>query len=90
MVKGVARRVIVVRSPDPRFFEQAIFLMKEDSASLDGVTADQVLTEARQVAEGYWKRSAGAHKVISRIPGPVYALLGAAGTAVIWAATLVL
>ncbi len=31
MVKGISRRVIVVRSPDPRFFEQAIFLMKEDA-----------------------------------------------------------
>lgn len=57
MVKGVSRRVIVVRSPDPRFFEQAIFLMKEDALNADGVTADQVVAEARQVAAGYMRRN---------------------------------
>ena len=30
VVKGTARRVIVVRSPDPNVFEEAIFLVKED------------------------------------------------------------
>lgn len=58
MVKGVSRRVIVVRSPDPRFFEQAIFLMKEDALNAEGVTAEQVVAEARQAAAGYMRRNA--------------------------------
>jgi len=33
MVKGVARRVVVVKSPDPKQFEQAIFLLREDAIS---------------------------------------------------------
>ena len=28
VVKGVSRQVIVVKEPDPRFFEQAIFILK--------------------------------------------------------------
>ena len=29
MVKGVTRRVVVVRAPDQKYFEQAIFLLRE-------------------------------------------------------------
>ena len=28
MVKGISRRVIVVDSPDPRVFDQAIFILR--------------------------------------------------------------
>ena len=48
MVKGISRRVIVVRSPDPRFFEQAIFLMKEDAFHNSTVSADQKPVRRRQ------------------------------------------
>ena len=57
VVKGISRRVIVVRSPDPRFFEQAIFLMKEDAFHNGTVSADQVVAEARQAAAGYIRRN---------------------------------
>ena len=30
LVKGISRRVIVVDSPDPKLFEQAIFIVKND------------------------------------------------------------
>ena len=42
MVKGINKRVIVVKAPDPRLFEQAIFIMRED-AFAEGVSAEQVL-----------------------------------------------
>ena len=29
MVKGISRQVIVVHSPDPKLFEQAIFILKD-------------------------------------------------------------
>ena len=67
MVKGISRRVIVVRSPDPRFFEQAIFLMKEDAFHNNTVSADQVVAEARQAAAGYLRRSAGACGAVVRL-----------------------
>ena len=31
MVKGISRRVVVVDSPDQRFFEQAIFVVRNDA-----------------------------------------------------------
>jgi hypothetical protein len=56
MVKGVSRRVIVVRSPDPRLFEQAIFLMKDDALEGEGVTAEQIMEQAQEAAESYLRR----------------------------------
>ena len=40
MVKGLSRRVIVVDSPDPHIFEQAIFIVRNDAAvGSGGVTS---------------------------------------------------
>ena len=39
LVKGVSRRVIVVDSPDPQVFEQAIFILSGDGA---GVSQQQL------------------------------------------------
>ncbi|NCB63057.1 MAG: translation initiation factor 2 [Clostridia bacterium] len=83
MVKGVNRRVIVVKSPDPKLFEQAIFIMRED-AFLEGVTADQVVKEAQQVAKGYVKRNSRLGKWMRSIPGPAYVALGAVAASFVW------
>ena len=45
MVKGVSRQVIVVKSPDRKLFEQAIFILREDA---EGVTDEQLLREAKR------------------------------------------
>ncbi|MDY4954143.1 MAG: translation initiation factor 2 [Candidatus Onthomonas sp.] len=85
MVKGISRRVIVVRSPDPRFFEQAIFLMKEDAFHNGTVSADQVVAEARQAAAGYIRRNAeGRQKKRRQLPGAIWFLLGGGVIAVAW------
>lgn len=93
MVKGISRRVIVVRAPDPRFFDQAIFLMKEDALHQDGVTAEQVVEEARRVAAGYIRRNAerpqGA-RWYQRLPGWAWFLAGGALVGVVWALTAVM
>ena len=47
MVKGNSRQVIVVKSPDPRLFEQAIFLLKEDAVENGGVSPRELLEEAQ-------------------------------------------
>ncbi len=60
MVKGISRRVIVVRSPDERLFEQAIFLLKEDALQQEGVTAQQVVQEAKEVADSYLRKHSPA------------------------------
>ena len=52
MVKGITRQVILVKSPDPKLFEEAIFIVKEEALAREGVSADQVLRQARQAADG--------------------------------------
>ena len=71
LVKGVSRQVIVVKAPDPRFFEQAIFILKEDAFGR-GVTADDVLQEARRVADGYIRRNSRWSRLWRHIPAPAY------------------
>ena len=44
MVKGISRRVVVIDSPDQRYFEQAIFLVRNDAAG-QGVTAQELVEE---------------------------------------------
>ena len=40
MVKGISRQVIVVHSPEPKLFEQAIFILRVDARE---VTDEQLL-----------------------------------------------
>ncbi|MCQ2441665.1 MAG: translation initiation factor 2 [Oscillospiraceae bacterium] len=88
MVKGISRRVIVVRSPDPRFFEQAIFLLKEDALHQDGVSAEQVVSEARQVAAGYVQKRAqrmtAGKRLAAFFPWWVWFLLGCCVMGIAW------
>ncbi len=85
MVKGISRRVIVVRAPDPRFFEQAVFFLREDALHQEGVTADQVLSEAKRVAAGYIRRSKSDTPKKKAIPaGARWCALGAAAASLIW------
>lgn len=85
MVKGVTRRVIVVKAPDRRLFEQAIFIVKEDAFNRQGVTAEQVLAEAQRVADGYVRRNSNLGRRLHRIPAPVYTAAGALAATAVWA-----
>lgn len=83
MVKGISRQVIVVHSPDPKLFEQAIFILKEDAAQ-SGITDDALLKEAEQ-----------AIRIGERVPrkrklyyyGAFWAAMGALATGLIWLGT---
>ena len=83
MVKGISRRVVVIDSPDQRYFEQAIFLVRNDAAG-QGVTAQEV-EEARRVARNY---AGGDHGRLTRawreLSPAVYTLMGAAGIGLVW------
>ena len=48
MVKGTTRQVIVVKSADPKLFDQAIFLVRDDVLMKGGVTEEALLEEARR------------------------------------------
>lgn len=78
VVKGTSRQVIVVRSPDPRLFEEAIFVLKEDHVR--SKSADQVMEEARRAAADYIRRSTvgGRRRGGARVLPVVIAAAGAA------------
>lgn len=82
MVKGVSRQVIVVKSPEPKLFEQAIFILRDD-APAEGITDDMLLREAKTAI----KMPQGTPRLCC---GPVWACAGAAGTALLWLLTLLI
>ncbi len=82
MIKGVNRQVIVVKSPDRRFFEEAIFIVREGAIGSGGVTADQVVEEARRVADNFVKKS--QNKWYQKLSAPGYMALGAAVSTLLW------
>ena len=49
MVKGISRQVIVVHSPDPKLFEQAIFILKDEAVGKAGITDELLLREANRI-----------------------------------------
>lgn len=78
VVKGTSKRVVVVKSPDPRFFEQAIFILREDIRSRGAGDASDVLKEAQRVADDYVKNFVSDKKnFFSRLPPAAFAGVGA-------------
>jgi hypothetical protein len=79
MVKGISRQVIVVQSPEPKLFEQAIFILKDDAIGKEGVTDEALMREARRLIQTPEGR---------RLPlfcyGPVWACGGALITGMVW------
>ena len=85
MVKGISKRIIVVKSPDPRIFEQAIFIVREDYMGQTGVSQAQLLRQARQAAGSYL--NPGMNKparVLPWLKGLLYASAGAAAAGLAW------
>lgn len=83
MVKGVSRQVIVVHSPDPKLFEQAIFILKDEAVG-QGFTEEKLLKEAqlavnRPVRKRRWS-----------LYGPVWACGGAMVTGLAWLLSVVI
>jgi hypothetical protein len=79
MVKGISRQVIVVQAPDPKLFEQAIFILK-DNALGEGVTEEVLLKEARQAIRGFENTGKKRHSW----SGAFWAGSGAAVMGIVW------
>ena len=83
MVKGITKQVIVLHSPDPKLFEQAIFIIK-DEALEPGVTDAELIKEAqrliRKPVREYKKRSFILY-------GWIWACGGALLTGLVWLLT---
>ena len=84
VVKGTNRRVVVVKSPDQKIFEQAIFIVK-DQKSAGGEGGTNILREAEKVANEYLSGiSVSSRSLLSRLPPAAFAVLGALFTGAVW------
>ena len=77
MVKGISKQVIVVHAPDPKLFEQAIFILNENAVG-EGISDDALLKEAQQAIRNPEK------KRFLRYYGPVWACGGGVITGLFW------
>ena len=85
MVKGISRQVIVVHSPDPKLFEQAIFILKENAVG-EGITDEALLKEANRVIH-----TPGMDTTVGAwLHGPAWAAGGAAAMGLLWLLTALL
>lgn len=85
MVKGVTRRVIVIKSPDTRYFEEAIFVVRDDVFRERGADSAAIIKEAQKIASSYV--SGGKFRPLKKtlsLPAPLFAAAGAAATAAAW------
>lgn len=86
LVKGISRRVIVVDSPDPRIFEQAIFIIRNEAAAGGGgVTSQQLVDQAVRIAKNYARTHGGGTACPRWNASPwLWTLLGGAATGLVW------
>ena len=80
MVKGISKQIIVVDPPEPKLFEQAIFILKEDAP---GITDEALLKEAKQML----KNPTPEEKPWQ---GAVWALCGGLTVGIAWLISLLL
>ena len=81
MVKGVSKQVLVVQGAEPKLFEQAIFILKDDAPT---VTEDALLKEAHRIMQTENPKRKLWHY------GAFWSALGAAATGLAWLATIFL
>jgi len=82
MVKGISRQVIVVQSPEPELFDQAIFILKENVG--EGISDDALLKEAKKAIQSGGV-SAGKRQLW--LSCAVWAAGGSAVTGLVWLLT---
>ena len=83
MVKGISRQVIVVQAPEPKLFDQAIFILRDNMG--DGITDEALLKEAQQVIQDADK---GTRKRHIWLYGAFWAAAGALATGLAWLMTV--
>lgn len=81
MVKGISRQVIVVNSPEPKLFEQAIFILRDRQMG-EGVTDELLMKEAQKILQ-----QGSGKKRQFYLYGAVWAAGGALLTGLVWLLT---
>ena len=85
MVKGISRQVIVVQAPEPKLFEQAIFILKDDMG--EGITDEALLKEAQKAISGPDRSARNRHIWLY---GIFWAAAGAVATGIAWLLTVLI
>ena len=80
MVKGISRQVILVQPPEPKLFEQAIFILRDGATGSEGVTDEALLKEAKALIRSGGAVTEKKHQWL----GPAWACGGAGITGLIW------
>ena len=80
MVKGISRQVIVVHSPDPKLFDQAIFILSDSAVESGGISEDKLIREANRLVNS----ASSGHAKQNRFYGLICVTAGAAVTALAW------
>ncbi|MDR0889500.1 MAG: hypothetical protein LBM28_02495 [Oscillospiraceae bacterium] len=79
MVKGNTRQAVVVKSPNPKLFEQAIFLLKDDAS---GLSEHELMQQAIRTANQFAQRK--RLKLLRRLHNLLWAMCGAGGMGLLW------
>lgn len=87
MVKGISRRVIVVDSPDPQIFEQAIFILRTDGG---GISSQQLVDQAVRIAKSYTRSQGLPPPKRHRMTPAIAAMLGGGLMGLVWLAVTLL
>ncbi len=84
MVKGVARHAVIVKAPETKEFEQAIFIISGQSEELVK-NPDEMLELANRLAEKYCIASKNKKNVLKKYFLPMlWFACGSGVTALIW------
>ena len=81
MVKGLSKKVIIVKSPDPKIFEQAIFILRDDYLNSQGISQKELIKQARCAARGY----VGNTERRGWIYPLIFGIIGALLISLVWA-----
>ncbi len=87
MVKGISKRVIVVKTPVNNLFDQAIFILNDGALNNASVNAENILREACAVADEYVKCHCGKRR---RVNMSISALLISCGVGVLALSALII
>lgn len=85
MVKGISRRVVVLDSPDQRFFEQAIFIVRNDAAG-GGDHLQRTGGGSAAVAHSYVAGGSRFGRAWRSLNPMAYTLMGAGAIGLAWLA----
>lgn len=81
MVKGLSKKVIIVKSPEPKIFEQAIFIVRDDYLLSQGVSQKELMRQAKRAARGYVNQTDRS----CRMSPLLFSVIGAVLTSMVWA-----